>query len=244
MLGLRIPGLRRPERTLVFCAPGRLGTGTTGTTSEEALRAELGARRIARPHPLPRPRWPGSGAGTGGTSARAAREKPGPGECGGSAPLRAPRQPHSRPIAAGSRGREAGRHGQGPAVPAPPRAARERPARPPALQPAPRRPARGGLRRAGTACAHQRRADISAGLPLTAGVSGAGAHLSCHPQPAVANSPRCGRGGAALPAAEERPPPQVPGARARMCVSPWGAARWVTQGRGNTCATPVARACV
>ena len=36
-------------------------------TYEEALRAELGARRIARPHPLPRPRlWPGSWAGTGG----------------------------------------------------------------------------------------------------------------------------------------------------------------------------------
>lgn len=132
-----------PERTLVSCAPGRLGTGTTGTTGEEAW-AEAGARRVAWPYP--RPAHVGgrvAGLGLGGPRrARLGRSR-GPGECGGSAPLRAPRQPRSRPIAAdrGARGPRGPAPWPGPRSPGAAPRRPERPARPPALQPAPRRPA-------------------------------------------------------------------------------------------------------
>lgn len=76
-----------------------------------------------------------------------------------------PPPPSSIP-AIGAR-RLAGRDGQASAAPAWPRNAWWCPARPAALQLAPGRPARGGLRCAGVAGPHQRRADIPTGLPLS-----------------------------------------------------------------------------
>lgn len=88
---------------------------------------------------------------------------------GSSASFLAPRAPAlSWDLPAVGARRLAGRDGQAPAAPAWPRNAWWRPARPAALQPAPGRPARGGLRCAGVAGPHQRRADIPTSFPLRA----------------------------------------------------------------------------
>lgn len=95
--------------------------------------------------------------------------------------------------------RLAGRDGQAPAAPAWPRNAWWRPARPAALQPAPGRPARGGLRCAGVAGPHQRRADISTSFPLSARPAPRGTAKGEWHLPAAVTALTWGRGRRGLP---------------------------------------------
>ncbi|KAF5928810.1 hypothetical protein HPG69_013654 [Diceros bicornis minor] len=194
---------RRRDHLCAWPARGQdrcVGFEGPPTPPKEAPRAE----RRARPsHPAPPgPPVPaqavGAGAGLAPETRRARRGRQREAPAGGRTWLRpapgAPAAPATPlpPSLAGSRAApSAGRNGEGPAVPAPPRGPRQRPARPAALQPAPRRPARGGLRRAGAPRPHQRRADLPAGLPLTAG----GAAV-----------PRCGEWAAWAPPAAARLP--------------------------------------
>lgn len=131
--------------------------------------------------------------------------------------------------------RLAGRDGQAPAAPAWPHDARWRLARPAALQPAPGRPARGGLRCAGAAGPHQCRADIPTGLPLSCahpaprGTTQGEWHL-----PAAVTAGTWGRGRRRLPLASCAHSQGRSGDAPPLPLLPEDATLKVAEGRGGT----------